>query len=714
LQRTTPTMAAGRLTSNVALAAALSLAAPATGLFVRNGEAITRSQHPVEGVLDLLQRLSTTVDEEGKAEALTFVKFQHWCGRSTKSLSEAIASAKASLEEIREGISSNTQTIDGLTDEISIVIDELAQHQAAGYAAVTQRTAGSTLATAELTALTNTITAIRDALKEMTDSHTLTEPGLLQSRIDSVLALADARLSGEELSFLETFNSSGNATRNATVRPNLTAAGDAADHVDVYDFKSHKVVELLKSLQSKFEEEFTQRTKEETAAVNAYDLAKAANDDLITAAGNAKTAKETSRGTANTTLQFLLGEETNTENDIGADTSTLSTTEHTCGQRATEWAERSKVRSNEIDAIEAAVEILSKATGVRTAQPTNPTMPPSPVLLQLAAQPEVKNALRLLREEARLTKSAAIAQLAQAVAAHADGPFDAVVNSIEKMIFRLLNEQTEEDNHKHWCDKELEKTAVNIQDKVDKIAELDGKIGVANGRAGQLQTEATAAHGMVGQIVAHVQDATELRKENKQQNKLAIEDAEQATKALTQALAVIKDFYKESGKMTKEAWELLQVPVALPTEPALWSSPYTGVADPTAQPGGIVSVLETVSSQFALMESDTLAAEEADQTAYAEDVKNCQIEKARRTKEAEVKDQERKRLLDQVTSITTARKGVQKEKEAGDQYKIDLQPACVDGGSNYTDRKAARAEEVTALRSAQDHLQDAFENVTRS
>jgi len=710
-------MAAGRVTSNIALAAAFSLAAPTTGLFVRRGDAVARNQHPVENVIEMLKQLSTTVDEEGKAEALTFEKFQHWCVRSKKSLSEAIATSKTSLEEIREGIEANTATIDGLTAEINTLIEELAQHQAAATVAGNQRTAGSSLATAEMQALTTTITAVRDALKELTDSHGRVDPSLLQGRILEVLAFAKAKLSNRQRSFLQTLNSTANTTRNATVRPNLTAAGDYADHVDVYDFKSHSVVELLKDLLIKFKDEFTQREKEETAAVNAFNLAKEARDDLISAAGNAKTARETSRGEANTTLQFLLGEETNTDNDLTADEGTLKTTEHTCGQRATEWAERSKVRSDEIEAIEAAVELLAKATGLRHEQPVNPTMAPSPVMfLQLvAASPAgVNSALRLLREEAKVTQSAAIAQLAQAVASHADGPFDAVINSIEKMIFRLMNEQKEEDDHKHWCDKELEKTDANIADKVDKIGELNGKISVATGRAGQLQTEITAAQGTLQTIVAHMKDATELRKENKQQNRLAIDDAEKAQTALTQALAVIKDFYKGTGQMTKEAWEFLQAPVTLGSEPSTWSAPYTGVADPTTPATGIVAVLETVSSNFAQMESDTLAAEEADQTAFADDMKNCEIEKARRSKEAEVKDQERKRLLDQVTSLTSARKGVQKEKEAGDQYKIDLQPACVDGSSNYTDRKADRAKEVTALKSAQDYLQDAFENVTRS
>lgn len=46
--------------------------------------------------------------------------------------------------------------------------------------------------------------------------------------------------------------------------------------------------------------------------------------------------------------------------------------------------------------------------------------------------------------------------------------------------------------------------------------------------------------------------------------------------------------------MQKAAYELVQAPVTLPDTPSTWGSSYTSVADPAAQPDGIVSVLEKV------------------------------------------------------------------------------------------------------------------------
>jgi len=42
------------------------------------------------------------------------------------------------------------------------------------------------------------------------------------------------------------------------------------------------------------------------------------------------------------------------------------------------------------------------------------------------------------------------------------------------------------------------------------------------------------------------------------------------------------------------------------------------------------------------------------------------------------------------------------------QYLKDLRPACVEGASEYDDRKAARSKEADALRQSQGILADAF------
>merc|ERR1712146_404959 len=85
-----------------------------------------------------------------------------------------------------------------------------------------------------------------------------------------------------------------------------------------------------------------------------------------------------------------------------------------------------------------------------------------------------------------------------------------------------------------------------------------------------------------------------------------------------------------------------------------------------------------------------------------------EIEKAKRQKEAEMKSNEKKRLVDKINSLSKTKKHVADELEATEQYLKDLQPACVDGDSTYEDRKQARTDEIEALHKAQGILAEAF------
>jgi hypothetical protein len=317
-------------------------------------------------------------------------------------------------------------------------------------------------------------------------------------------------------------------------------------------------------------------------------------------------------------------------------------------------------------------------------------------------------AVALLKEAAKDTHSRALERLAVEVAAHLNGPFDAVNNMIEKMIFRLMDEQKQEDEHKLWCDQEISKTDAMEVDKQDKIKDLKAEVKLETAKVGTLTTEIADAETMISDIDTFVKEATEIRQTGKKENALAIKDSETAQTALTNAIEVLTAFYKESGEVAKEPWEFIQKPVNLPKNPATWGSEYTGVSDPDKQPGGIISVLEGVLADFSKMEAETKSQEAQDQEEYDQSMSSHDIEKAERVQEAKMKTAEKARRADKIASLSSTQKDTEGELEKTQQYIADLQKACVNGDSSYTDRKAARTQEITALKKAQVTLQDSF------
>jgi DNA repair exonuclease SbcCD ATPase subunit len=154
--------------------------------------------------------------------------------------------------------------------------------------------------------------------------------------------------------------------------------GDLSAHQKVYVFKSGNVIELLKSLQAKFEEDRVDATKAETNAQNAYELSEDARSKAIATAKSAKKEKETILGDVQSDLEETKATLKSCIDDLEADEKSLASTEESCKLKAGEYATRVELQQGEQAAMAKAIEILSDVTGVRTEQPTNPVPPPSP------------------------------------------------------------------------------------------------------------------------------------------------------------------------------------------------------------------------------------------------------------------------------------------------------------------------------------------------
>lgn len=280
---------------------------------------------------------------------------------------------------------------------------------------------------------------------------------------------------------------------------------------------------------------------------------------------------------------------------------------------------------------------------------------------------------------------------------------------IEKMIFHLKDEQNDEDNHKAWCDQEISKSNTSSLQKEDKIDELGTKIDATTASIAELENDIAVARDMIAKVNTFMSEATEIRKSGKKENKAAVEDAQQAQSAIANAIAVLREFYKDSGMVAKESWELVQRGVTLGEKPATWDASYTGVADPQKQPGGIIAVLGKVAQDFSQMEADTRAQEATDQKEYDLAMSENKIEMASRNTEVEMKEQQKTRLSNKLDSLKQRHKAVSAEFDAVKQYLEDLRPACVDGDSSYEDRKTARNAEIEALKRAEEILAKAFD-----
>jgi len=667
------------------------------------GHALKVQEHPIANVIGMLEGLVSDVEAEGKSEALAFQKFEYWCKGSTKTLSKAIVEEKEKIDSLGSKIEAKTKAVTALEEQISGLETQIGKLETRGGESDEARTRDNGLYEEAHTDRAATIEAMEQCITILKESKDATSLVSAQKKISKILELV--QMTDSQRDQLQTFAS--------TDPEDVQAKGDEAGHVKKYNFKSGNIIELLKELKLKFEDEQVAGEKEETNAVNSHNLAKDARDNAISAATDSKEEKTTLLGETNEALSAASADLADTKDELDSDSNTLGSTQKQCSVKNSEWEERSEIRNGELAAMSAAIKILQKVGGVSTEAPENPVPPASPMFVQTgslsAADPKMK-AVEFLRQQSKVLHAKALDKLAQEITAHLTGPFEDVTGMIQKMIFRLMAEQKDEDEHKWWCDEELNKTQASLDNKQDKMDELASKMGDVKATIASLTEEIKAATEMVSEITGFMTEATEIREVGKKENAVALKDAEDAMTAIANAVQVLTDFYKESGQIAKEPYEFIQRGVDLPDKPETWESGYTGTTDPQGQPGGIISVLEKTSTDFSEMAADTKAQEASDQKTFDDDMQEHDIEKAKRSKESEMKENEKKRLVEKLDSMSKTHKHVSDEHEATLQYQKDLQPACVEGDSTYEDRKEARTNEIEALHRAQDILAEAFKN----
>lgn len=432
-----------------------------------------------------------------------------------------------------------------------------------------------------------------------------------------------------------------------------------------------------------------------------------------------------------------------------ADSSTLDSTIQDCQTTKNQFEERTKTRKDEIDAMEMAKKILSQVTGVRN--PDEHKIPgKTKALLQSEevdgrpvfdygagddfamgflqrrgvhhrahhrraasvgdaklVRAQVSQILLRASSRAGVVHKKALAQLAEELKLY-EGPFDKIISMVQKMMFHLMSEQTEEDNMKNWCDLETEKNTESKDDKTSKIRAFTLKLEEMDATVKVLTQEITDNTKKVQEINTYMKEETELRNKNHEEITLTIKDAKDAQASLANAHEILTKFYKDSGMMAKEPWEFIQVSnaapgdtVTLPDSPSKWDASYTGVADPNNGDSAVLKLLEATEDKFAEMEATARAQDQVDQKNFDADMQAKKIDLAETETDTTMKTEKSNMLQEKMEGMAEAKKHMARELSAVDAYLKDLETPCSMGDDSYEDRKQARKDELEALREAQ-------------
>jgi len=635
---------------------------------------------PIQKVIQLLEGMVAKGKAEKHAEQVQYAAYKQFCDDTTAQKTAAIEEANEMIEVLKADILKYAADIEQLTEEIAVHEEDIAVWT------------GDTQAATKVRKIEK---ADYDALhKDYSESVEA-----LQMAI-AVLKKQDYDRKQDSLVQVSS------TLRSQTLIPEEAKRAIAAflaqdpDPLDVtapeanaYEFQSTSIIEMLEKLLDKFVDERYTLEKEETTSVNAFEMLMQDLENQIAAAEkdvSEKTATKAKRIEAKATAEADLADTTASRD---ADQKYLDELTAVCEQKAADFEARQQLRAEELEAIGKAIEIISSSSVAGSGEKYLPTLlqTKKAALSQLRADarsPMQERAEQYLQNQAKKINSRVLSMLAQRVSFE---PFKKVKKMIKDLIYRLMEEATEEATHKGWCDTELATNEQTRKEKTLAIETLNAEIDSLVAEIAQLTDEIVELTAAVAELDAAMAKATKFRGEEKAKNAETIKDAQEAQTAVAQAITVLKEFYAKAA----EATALLQK--QQPTPPPIFDTPYTGMQ---GMKGGVVGMLEVIESDFARLESETAAAEATAQKEYEVFMSDSEIDKSAKT--ADIANKTTKKQDDEqaLESKKVDLEGTQKELDAALAYFDKLKPSCVDAAISYEARVAQRKEEIASLQEA--------------
>jgi hypothetical protein len=462
-----------------------------------------------------------------------------------------------------------------------------------------------------------------------------------------------------------------------------------APEAAAYEFQSDGIVDMLEKLKDKFADELNTCEKEEMEKKHAYQMMMQDLQDEIERATAERGRKVKSKATREEDAAGFKGDLADTTASKEADEKYLSDMVSGCSMKSEDFEARQKLRSEELVALEKATEILKSGDVSGSGEAHLPSF------AMLRASQGGTDLLQarvseFLKDKAVTLHSKRLSLLAARVASD---PFAKVKKMIKDLIIRLMEEANQETEHKGWCDAELSVNKVTREKKTEAVNTLTAEAEQLTADIAKLTQEVADLSAEVQQIDEAVAKATSIRTEEKAKNEATIADAKQAQVAVSQALAVLKEFYATAAESTA----LVQQPSAMDDAPDTFVAPYKGLG---AESGGVVGMIEVIASDFSRLESDTTSAEEQAASEYKEFKNDSEVDRAMKTTDADNKEKTITRKSGDLTETKKDLKGTQEELDAALSYYDKLKPSCVDSGVSYDDRVARREEEIQSLKEA--------------
>jgi len=669
---------------------------------------------PIQKVLQMMNGLRSKGAKEKDEEVITFATFSQWCAKTEEIKKKAIEKGELKMGQLSADIGKLAEDSRVLADEISKIDATIAK--AEDEKTVAQKARGDQKALYERKSgeIVDSIDQVGEGIKTVKSMMSGTEGGAASASLIQHLSKQGALPEHARkvlAAFIET--STGGLSMGPTPSPQeVSSMGQDAPEAAAFESKSGGIVDMMMGLEDRFRAQKKKADEEDVEDNHGHMTEMQSLQDEIEKSADIRSRKVS-------TMKHKEQDSAIAKSDLAATTETRASDQKylddlvvECKQKHEDFDARQKLRGDELEALDKAIEIIGGGDVSGAGEKHLPALVQTRVhmkkasLAQLrinnnAAEQQIHNnakaAAAYLDLQGKKLNSRVLAALSLRVA---EDPFAKVKKMIEGMVAKLMTEATDEAEHKGWCDTELSTNEQTREIKSDAVEELTAHIQEMNAKATLLTQEVSRLSEDITALDAAVAKATEIRVAEKQKNADTIADAKVAIAAVEKATGVLREFYAKAAGAT--AFSQMISTGVTDEAPQTFDKPYKG-QDEDGQ-GGVIGMLEVILSDFQRLEAETTDGEAAAQREFDQFTADSSQNKAVKNTEVNHKTDEIAKLNADTADAQTDLTSTKEELDAAVAYFEKLKPSCIDTNASYEDRVARRKAEIESLHEALDIL----------
>jgi len=703
-------------------------------LFSKSTDAQKSKVTPVEKVIELLGDLRTKVEKEGKAEAAAYDKYACFCKEQADKKLHATEESAKMIKYLSLRIDDiNAQTPE-YTAEVAQLSKNASEYETDLKAGRDERQKEHAIYVKSEKDLAAAISGAKSAIEAFKDSKD---------------QLKDAKV---DLAQLKSLTAMLQAFPNQVEGTGAVSLEQLSQNPAKYEYHSNDIIALLQELKKKLEVEKQELDLTELAVQQSFMKKDTNLKNLHKFALKNKAKRQAQLDKMDADLHDLSHKKEVEDRDMKRDQKFLDQLSAQCEEKAKLWDQRSSSRDGEITAITKALDALKEQVAPNykvnkklvdlqlSVQTENLTSAKRVTSNKITANSTAKgqaqvhwtadgnasvSAVSLLQAskssnadratlvaqrvaKARKILSTAAKQfnsrlLAVALARMpaAKDHFVKVRTLIKDLMAKLKEDADAEATTKSFCDTSMAES-IEQRDKAQaKVEKLTTKTSKLTAEEDTLTNEVATLSTQMADLKKALNEATELRADERKNNEQTIENAEEGKAGVELALQTLKEFYSGGGgafmEYQPEGGDRKGNTVEDLAPGGVFDSEYKGSQDSSK---GIIGMLDVILSDFERTIEAVKGGEKDDQEEFIELEKESNDDITAKTASQDEKKDRITTIADDKVETANSLKEEQNLLEEANDSLEELKKQCVDATETYQERVASRQREIEALKEA--------------